>query len=414
VTTPTSGAGLASEGVHRRADGAFFNPWPDAAPHDFGDFLRWVTLERWQHPRPSDPAPGWLPRVAPAFHTPRAPAATITATWVGHSTFLVQVGRLNVLTDPMWSERASPVPFAGPRRQQPPGIAFDALPPIDVVLQSHDHYDHLDDKTVRAVARAHPAAQWFAPLGVAEWLRAHGVVRVRELDWWGEAPVERATAAGLSTAGTTAGTTAGGTAGADRSSLVRGAPPTGKVPPNEASDGPSSRRSAPDRARDDESGGGAGATAGATEARVVCLPAQHFAGRGLHNRDGTLWCGWALRVGERAVYFAGDSGLHPEFELIARRAGPFDLALLPIGAYAPRWFMRPVHADPADAVEAYTALVRGNGGRRLVCGGMHWGTFKLTDEPLDEPPRVMRERWAAARLDAADLWIPACGETRTL
>jgi len=337
---------LASEGPHRRADGTFYNPWPDAAPHGFGDFLRWSVLERWRTPRAPDPAPGWLPRAEPRFARPRAAADAITATWVGHSTFLLQIGGLNVLTDPMWSDRASPVSFAGPRRHAAPGVALAALPPIDVVLQSHDHYDHLDDATVRAIAAAHPDAQWFVPLGVAAWLGARGVRRVRELDWWGDAAVE--------------------------------------------SKGEATRQAG----------------------RVTCLPAQHFAGRGLTTRDRTLWCGWSLRCGDRAVCFAGDSGLHPEFELIARRAGPFDLALLPIGAYAPRWFMRPVHADPADAIEAYAALVRGNGGRRLVCGGMHWGTFKLTDEPLDEPPRVMRERWTAAGWPADDLWIPGCGETR--
>jgi N-acyl-phosphatidylethanolamine-hydrolysing phospholipase D len=291
------------------------------------------------------------PRATPMFDAPRAPSDALTATWVGHSTFLLQLGGWNVLTDPMWSERASPVAWAGPRRYAPPGVALDALPPIDLVLLSHDHYDHLDDATVRGVAARWPAARWAVPLGLARRLCARGVRAdvLAELDWWET---------------TTAGPLA-----------------------------------------------------------LACVPAQHFSGRGPADRDRTLWCGWALRAGEgaasraasRAVLFAGDTGLHPEFGEIARRHGPFALALLPIGAYEPRWFMRPVHCDPDDALAAYDALCaaqRARGDAPPVFGAMHWGAFALADEPCDEPPRRTRDAWARGGRDAARLWIPALGETR--
>jgi N-acyl-phosphatidylethanolamine-hydrolysing phospholipase D len=158
---------------------------------------------------------------------------------------------------------------------------------------------------------------------------------------------------------------------------------------------------------------------------VACVPAQHFSGRGLADRDRTLWCGWVIRPRgaaadggaadappSRAVLFAGDTALHPEFAAIARRYAPIALALLPVGAYAPRWFMRPVHCDPDDAVAAYAALAEGARDAAPVMGGMHWGTFRLTDEPLDEPPRRTRDAWARAGRDAALLWLPALGETR--
>jgi N-acyl-phosphatidylethanolamine-hydrolysing phospholipase D len=262
-------------------------------------------------------------------------------TWVGHSTLLIQIGGLNVLTDPMWSMRASPLWFVGPRRLTPPAVDFDALPPIDVVLQSHNHYDHLDSRTVRRIARRHPDATWYAPLGLPPKLRRWGVRKIVERDWWQTAEHGRAT--------------------------------------------------------------------------IGATPAQHFSARGLRDRNRTLWCGWTIEAGGRRVYFAGDTGLHPEFGAIAERYGPFDLVLLPIGAYEPRWFMRRVHLNPEDAMEAYRAL----------CGpyadvpsptmlAIHWGTFRLTDEAADEPPARIKALWQTAGLPADQLWVLAHGETRAV
>jgi len=323
--------------THHRPDGRFQNPWSDRPDPGLREFLKWVLVERPLHGRPPDPPRTVFVRATPAFPTPRAPADRTVLTWVGHSTFLLQIGGLNVLTDPMWSERASPVAFAGPRRWVEPGIAFDALPPIDVLLQSHNHYDHLDTTTVRRLAAAHPAAQWLAPLGVGALLRDAGAQHVLERDWWEEHVV-----------------------------------------------------------------GGV---------RFVCTPARHFSSRHLFDRNATLWCGWAALAAGRRVLFAGDSAYHPAFGEIGQRCGPFDVALLPIGAYEPRWFMRFAHMNPEEAVQALVDL---DPAGRTAMVPMHWGTFKLTDEPMDEPPARVARAWQASGRPADRLWRLAHGETRVL
>ncbi|HMA44758.1 MAG TPA: MBL fold metallo-hydrolase [Gemmatimonadales bacterium] len=299
-----------------------------------GGLLRWWFVERVRNPPPPDPDPATFPQAEPRFALPRASEESLLVTWVGHSTFLLQIGGLNILTDPIWSTRASPVPGLGPRRLLAPGIPFDTLPPIDAVLQSHDHYDHLDDLTVCRIEARDPGARWFVPLGLAPFLRRRGVHEIVELDWWQEAQL---------------------------GSLSIG-----------------------------------------------CTPAQHFSGRTPWRRDRTLWCGWSVAAANRRLLFAGDTGYHPEFARVAQRFGPFDLALLPIGAYEPGWFMRPVHMNPEDAV----AAARDLGTPRVV--PMHWGTFKLTDEPLDEPPQRALAGWCAAGLPVERFWQLAHGETREL
>ncbi|HXC24441.1 MAG TPA: MBL fold metallo-hydrolase [Gemmatimonadaceae bacterium] len=325
---------------HHRADGGFRNPWPGARPHGFGDFLKWVIRRPPRSAQSAKSQAKSLVRVSPNFPTPRAANDVLIITWVGHTSFLVQLGGKNILLDPVWSDRASPVPFAGPRRWVPPAIPFDALPPIDLVVLSHDHYDHLDLRTVRRLIRTAPQAQWIAPLKVGAWLRKRGANVVAELDWWQSTTLDNLT--------------------------------------------------------------------------ITCTPAQHFSGRSLTNRDGTLWCGWTLRSATHALLFAGDTGRHPEFELITRQLGPFDAAILPIGAYEPRWFMQPVHMAPEETVSAYTDILTGNANARpCTFVASHWGTFKLTDEPLDEPPTLTRAAWTTLGLPTADLWIPHHGETRT-
>jgi N-acyl-phosphatidylethanolamine-hydrolysing phospholipase D len=323
---------------HHAPDGGFRNPWPGSERAGLAGLFRWMVVERATTPRAVEPPASAFPRATPTFATPRAEPHAITATWVGHSSFLLQVGGQNVLVDPVWSDRVSPVPFAGPRRFTQPGVAFDALPPIDAVLLSHDHYDHLDAPTIRRIARRWPTARWAAPLGVAGRLRGLGAADVAEHDWWQE-----------------------GTLG---------------------------------------------------PLAIACVPAQHFSGRSATDRDRSLWCGWTIRAGARSVYFVGDTGLHPEFGEIGRRHGPFDLVLMPVGAYAPRWFMRPVHCDPDDAVAAYVALTGDGAAPRPVMAGMHWGTFRLTDEPTDEPPHRTRAAWERAGLPPDRLWMPRHGETR--
>ncbi len=324
---------------HHRPGGGFQNPWgPGSQQGRIGAFLKWVLLDR-----PRDQTRGTDRRAAfaathppttPAIAHPRADAGALTLTWIGHSSFLVQIGAQNILLDPMWSDRASPVGWAGPRRWRPPGLRLDALPPVDAIVQSHDHYDHLDAPTVRQLVRRHPAAVWVAPLGVASWLRRRGAADVRELDWWAKTTVGPLT--------------------------------------------------------------------------INATPAQHFSGRRPDNRNSTLWSGWSIRGGGRSVFFVGDTGFHPVFPEIGQRLGPFDAVLMPIGAYDPAWFMGPVHINPEHAVQAFVSLASGG----AVMGAMHWGTFKLTDEPMDEPPVRARAAWQRAGLDPGKLWIPSPGETK--
>jgi Predicted Zn-dependent hydrolases of the beta-lactamase fold len=322
--------------AHHDSRGGFRNPWSGSALHGFGGFLKWMlTRSRRESAAITNPS------AVPALQElPPDVSEALSVTWIGHSSFLIQFGGMNILTDPIWSDRASPVGFAGPRRLVPPAIALDALPKIDIVLLSHDHYDHLDDRTVRRLIMLFPETSWIVPLGVGDFLRKRGAASVRELDWWGEAMV-----------------------------------------------GPAS---------------------------IVCTPAQHFSGRYPWNRNATLWCGWSIRIGDLAVFFAGDTGLHPEFGTIARKLGPFDMSILPIGAYDPRWFMHPVHMAPEEAVAAFRAIHSVHPEAAGVMVASHWGTFRLTDEPVDEPPELTRQEWASANLPPESLWILAHGESRAI
>jgi N-acyl-phosphatidylethanolamine-hydrolysing phospholipase D len=323
---------------HHRPGGGFKNPWPSAELHGLLDFFKWTLIERRRNPRRPDPDPATFVRVAPEFVVPRAAPEELTITWVGHTSFLVQIAGLNILTDPIWSERASPIQLAGPRRWVPPAVEFDRLPPIDAVVISHDHYDHLDAGTISRIARRYPAVMWFAPLGVGEFLRHRGAREVTERDWWQESSIG--------------------------------------------------------------------------DLALTCVPAQHFSGRTIGKRNTTLWCGWTFRSRHQAVFFAGDTAFHPEFDTIGRRCGPFDVAILPIGAYEPRWFMGAVHMNPEDSMKAVVQLSTAQSGKRLAMVAAHWGTFKLTDEPMDEPPSKMREEWRTSGLEKNDLWIMRHGETR--
>ena len=149
------------------------------------------------------------------------------------------------------------------------------------------------------------------------------------------------------------------------------------------------------------------------DVEVTCAPAQHFSGRSIDDRDLTLWCSWTVKSDDLALYFGGDSGYHPEYPASASRCGPFDVVLLPIGAYEPRWFMRAVHMNAPEAVRTYRDLVASrHGHRRTVMVPIHWGTFKLTDEPLDEPPAKLLEAWDNAGLSREDLWLLRHGESR--
>jgi N-acyl-phosphatidylethanolamine-hydrolysing phospholipase D len=276
---------------------------------------------------------------SPEVVLPRAAPGQATATWIGHATVLLQVGERNIITDPMFSQRAFPAQWLGPRRIMEPALAIEALPPLDVVLLSHNHYDHLDRASVQHLALAHPDAVWCVPLRLGRTLARWGARHVVELDWWDSRDV--------------------------------------------------------------------------CGCRITATPACHFSARGLADRNRTLWCGYAVETPESRWYFAGDTAYHPEFGAIGARLGPFDLVMVPIGAYDPRWFMRAVHLDPEEAVQAYVDLAGSAIENLPLMLALHWGTFRLTDEPMDEPPRRAVPAWLRRGLPADRLWIAAFGETRT-
>lgn len=340
MTQPGPGGGPPA---HHGPDGRFRNPWAlgREAPAGRLDMLKWAW-ERLRGDLPPDPSPARLGRAEPELARPRLPAESgeWRLTWIGQASFLLQLPGANLLTDPVFGQRASPVAWAGPKRFTPPGVALADLPPIDGVLLSHDHYDHLDARSVAGLRdRFGEALTWFTPLGYARWFARRGVDRVVELDWWEEAVFEPAAGASL---------------------------------------------------------------------RLRSLPARHWTRRHFYDTRKRLWCSWGVEAGGAQgarIYFGGDSGYGPGFSEIGEREEGFDVALLPIGAYEPRWFMKPAHMNPEEAVQA----CRDVGAGAMV--GMHWGTFRLTDEDPLEPPVRARSAWAAVGRAARDLHIPAHGQT---
>jgi L-ascorbate metabolism protein UlaG (beta-lactamase superfamily) len=270
-----------------------------------GSFLKWQLTRHagvWR---------AWVEDAPGAKPEAHVDDGRVRVTWVNHSTVLVQMDGLNVLTDPVWSERVSPVSFTGPRRHRRPGLRFEDLPRIDVVVVSHNHYDHMDVATLRRLG-----ARILVPLGNSALLSRRGIHGSRDLDWWQSVRVS------------------------DR-------------------------------------------------VTVTAVPAQHFSARGLTDRNAALWCGFVIGGPSGHVYFAGDTGWGRQFAEIAQRFGPMRVALLPIGAYEPRWFMKPAHISPAEAVEAHLVL----GARTSI--GIHWGTFPLSDEGELDPAKDLAAAVAA-------------------
>ena len=306
-------------------DGRLFHNTTGGAGKSFADFWRW------QRTRQTKPWPRWVEnRARPAVPAALAPDAT-ALTFINHITFLVQLEALNVLTDPVYSERVSPFHSVGPRRVRAPGLAFEALPRIHLVLVSHNHYDHLDLDTLRRLAAVH-SPRFVTGLGNAAFLREHGVPDVVELDWW-------------------------------QSTQQRGA-------------------------------------------LVTFTPARHWSGRGLRGRNRTLWGGLMLRHGVTQLFFAGDTGYGAHFADVRRRLGAIDLALLPIGAYEPRWFMQEQHMDPDEAVRAHLDL------DARVSIATHFGCFQLTDEAIDDPVRELASARERHGVDEERFQVLEVGETR--
>ena len=272
---------------------------------------------------PTGPLPSLDPREAWAH----PPQSGLRATWLGHSTVLIEIDGLRVLTDPVWGPRASPLALAGPKRFQPVPVKLSEMPAVDLVLVSHDHYDHLDYPTIRALAKAD--VPFVTSLGVGAHLEAWGVrpERITELDWWEEHRL----------------------------------PGTSLV--------------------------------------VTAAPSQHFSGRGLKDRNTTLWSSLVIRTDRHSVFFSGDTGLTTEYGLIRDRLGPFDLVMLEVGAFHPAW--GDIHLGPENALEAH----------RLLGGGVfmpvHWGTFSLAMHAWDQPAEVLLAKGMSADTQLA---MPRLGE----
>ena len=326
-------AGVGSEPIlgqpaHHVA-GGFRNPNPDFQRPS--TWIRWSFVVRRLWTTTISPRTFVAPRVANDGAILRAGTLNPSITWIGHSTLLVQINGVNILTDPQWSARASPVTWGGPLRLSPPGLAFEDLPRIDVVLISHDHYDHLDLATVKRLAAARDPL-FLVPLGLKAWFAENGMTRVEELDWWQEREYRAV--------------------------------------------------------------------------KFVCVPAQHFSQRTLSDANQRLWASWAVLSPERRLYFSGDTGYFAGFKEARQRLGPFDLAAIPIGAYLPPEIMKSVHLTPEEAVQVFIDL----DARALL--GIHWGTFDLAEEPLDEPPQRLLAEVRRRKIDASRAWIFKLGETR--
>lgn len=377
---------------HHAEDGTFRNPWPSYTEYGPWDFLTKALPELKRskvYALPTSPVD------AAAIATPACPLQT---TWIGHATFLLQARGYNLLTDPVFSQRCSPVQFAGPARYTPPACTVPQLPPIHTVLISHNHYDHVDGGSIAALvekekrdiaaaagttrsgtSRPYTGTTYICPLRVAPLLRYFGVpaARIVELDWWQSY-----------------------SEGAGVARLDEGSSPhwTGDVP------------------------------------RVHAVPAQHQSARTAWDRNTTLWCGYVVTAPCAAAsdtplhaYFSGDTGYRsvprgvlplsaeeaavprcPAFASVGAMYGRIHLAMLPLGAYSPRWFMSSFHASPEDAVDMHTDV------RASMSVGMHWGTFPLTDEDIEEPPIRLATALEARGVDASQFLAVRPGATVTM
>ena len=265
-------------------------------------------------------------------------------TWVNHSTFLVEIGGIRLLTDPIWSKRCSPFNFIGPKRQHEHGVKIDQLPNVDIVLISHDHYDHLDKKTVLYLMSRFPKILWVVPLGLKKWFQKRGASNIIELSWWESSASHQLNFPKISL-------------------------------------------------------------------KVTAVPAQHFSGRGIFKKNRTLWVGYVIEFITKEkelkrLYFVGDTGYNDEdFKAIGKTFKKMDLSLIPIGAYVPKKFMSPVHIGPSKAVQIHQEV------HSHLSLGMHWKTFHLSEEGVEQPPYDLYCELRNKRIDPKTFRVINIGQT---
>ncbi|MFP5384736.1 MAG: MBL fold metallo-hydrolase [Bacteriovoracia bacterium] len=301
----------------------FHNPGKTDQLKSFWDVLKWQLT--------SDKVP--FPEHVPNKNYPFRPLTStnkVNVTFINHATFLIQLPGLNVLTDPVYSQRVSPFTFFGPKRVREPGLPFEDLPPIDVVIVSHSHYDHLDTETLKQLDKKyHPLI--LLPLGNESMMRRLNIQNFKTMDWWESESIK--------------------------------------------------------------------------DVKITFAPAQHWSNRHLWDKNETLWGSFMVDNGQQKIYFAGDTGLGPHFKEIRKRHGSPDLALLPIGAYKPRWFMQFHHMNPEDSVRAHQELEA----KRSI--GMHFGTWQLTDEGINEPVEDLKVALEKAGLKEDDFLVLDQGQS---
>ncbi|KAL2153481.1 hypothetical protein VTH82DRAFT_4636 [Thermothelomyces myriococcoides] len=357
----------------------FRNPHPSAGEpprsvfHVMAKIFQAMIAGEWSNPDTSNVT---IPAVKPDFRERRAGLDSLRATWLGHACYLVEFpSGLRVLFDPVFEARCAPVQWFGPKRYTPPPCSLSDLPPVDAVIISHSHYDHLSHTSVQELARRNPNAHFFVGLGLEKWFRNSGINNVTEMDWWQDAD------------------------------LVLKRQHDGQVQSPEKAD--------PE----------------AISARITCLPCQHSSGRSHQDQNHTLWASWAVKSGDKSVWFGGDTGYRrvpklpvhvddygpeydslprcPQFRQIGALRGPFDLGLIPIGAYKPRWMWSWMHANPYDAVEIFKET------RCKRAMGIHWGTWVLTVEDVDEPPKLLKQALKASGIPETGVFdVCAIGESR--
>ena len=280
----------------------FKNTDEDAAGKSFREFLKWSFTNKKPELVAIDSSVDWKELT---------PSSTDYLVWIGHATYLINKDGLTILTDPVFSKRASPVRFAGPKRLIPPAIPIDKLPKIDVVTVSHNHYDHLDLRSLKKIYKANPDAIFLVPKGDKRRLERRGIENVKEFLWWEEIEINGS--------------------------------------------------------------------------KFTFTPVQHWSARGIADRNKSLWGGWFMELKTESIYHAGDTRYSGDFIETKKRLGSPSLSLIPVGAYAPRWFMKTNHVNPPEAIQVALDLES----KRNF--GMHWGTFQLTDEAIMEPPELLKQ-----------------------